>query len=161
MKTWKELKIGDRVWINGENGEIGKVKKTYVNDLLDEVIIETWIHTRKLLIGRYHGPTIIFYRQGADNIAFSDFCAVDLIDGERYGSSEEMTTQDNSYIISLTEQEGELAKKKIEEHKRQLKINNLSSTIEGLEEEKKEKEDLILSLRGELKELLEQKDEET
>ena len=161
MKTWKELKRGDRVWINGETGEIGKIKKTLIDDSLEEVQIETWIHTSKFLIGRYPGPTIIFYSREAEKVAISDFCAADLIEGKIYESGDEITTQDNSYIISLTEQEGEIAREKIEKHKRELKINDLNSTIEGLEEDIKEKEDLILSLRGELRKILEQKDEET
>ena len=160
MKTWEELKRGDRVWVNGERGEIREIKKTLVNDSLVEVRIETWIHTSKLLIGRYPGPNVIFYKQES-KVEFSDYDALDLISGERYKGSEEIVTQDNAYIISLTEQEGKEAKRKLEEKEKQLKIYNLNSTIEGLEKEIKEKEELLLSLRGELREILEQKDEET
>ena len=160
MKTWEELKRGDRVWINGENGEIGEIRKTLVNDSLVEVRIDTWIHTSEFLNGSYHGPTIIFYKRDS-KVDFSDHDALEIIGGEKYKGSEEIVTQDNAYIISLTEQEGEEAKRKLREREKQFKIYNLSSTIEGLEEEIKEKEELLFSLRGELRKVLEQKNEET
>lgn len=155
MKTWKELKKGDKLWVNGEEGKVKSILETYKDGILDKVIIHTYILTSQLLIGKYTGPAVYFYTPKKDDNGVIDPSWAWGKLSENYDTSDDMISGDGKVIISISEQSAKEAKKKLEASERKIMIEGLNNTIRELEEEKKELEEKILSSRGKLKHLIE------
>ena len=160
MKTWKDLKKGDKLWVNGEEGKVKSILETYKDGILDEVIIYTYILTSRLLIGKYTGPTVYLYTPKKDEDKAISLSWAWGILSEKYDTSDDMISGDGRFIISISEQSAKEAKKKLEASERKIKIDGLNNTICELEDEKKELEEKILSSRDKLKHLIELDSEE-
>ena len=145
---WKDVKKGDKVWVNGKEGEIRFVSKTYTDDKLEEVYISTWVKTNELLIGRYQGPTVQFYTPKEDQKEYASewFLSVNL--EENYDSENPIVGK--TLVVSLTEQSGEEALRAIKEREKESRRNLLSQAI--IEEEKNIEEirEKILEFKKEL-----------
>lgn len=153
--NWSQLNKKDKLWINGNSGEVKSIEKTYKDNILTSVIIRTYIHTRELLIGKYTGPSIYFYRpeKGVDlkKNPTSDEPLVNL--EQYYEGNEDIVSGDRSVIISLSEKNAGEIKKKMEEIVRLRKISSLKELISSLEEEIKTKKEKIIELKKEIEDL--------
>ena len=154
MNKWCDLKKGDPIWVNGEKGEVKQITETYIDGILDSVEISTYIHTSKLLIGRYTGPTALFYtpKKDKDQVA-SDFYAIYPIQ-DKYNTSDSLITIGYE-VISLDQESAEETKKQIERAHLSFRRDGVESQISELEEQKKTIEGQLFDLRGELREILE------
>ena len=148
--NWNQLGRGDKLWINGEKGEVKSIKKIYRDDILTSVTIETWVHTSELLMGRYTGPNIYFYRleknKNMKNVP--DEPCGDL--GRYFEMDEDMISDDGAVIVSLSEKSAEEAKRILEEKRISEKRLALEIQITALEEEIEDKQKEVIRLKGEI-----------
>ena len=148
--NWDQLKKGDCLWINGEKGEVKSILKNYRDDLLNSVIIETWIQTSKL---RTDGPRIYFFRVDKNKPmkTIPDEPCEDL--SRYFEVDEDVISDDGSIIVSLSEKNAEGAKKILEEKRKEEEKLILEAHISTLEEEIENKKEEVTKLREEISRL--------
>ena len=131
-----------------KEGEIRSVSKTYTDDNLEEVYISTWVKTHELLIGRYQGPSVQFYKPKEDLKENASEWILSVNLEENYDSENPIVGK--TLVVSLTEQSGEEALRAIKEREKESRRNVLSQAI--IEEEKniEEIQEKILEFKKEL-----------
>lgn len=152
--NWSQLNKRDRLWINGNRGEVKSIEKTYKDNILTSVIIRTYIYTRKLLIGKYTGPSIYFYRPEKGVELKKKPGDEPLANLEQYyEKDDDIVSEDGSVIISLSEKNAGEIKKKLEEIFKSRKLSYLTEQISSLEEEIETKKEKIIELKKEIEDL--------
>lgn len=152
--NWDQLNKKDKLWINGDSGEVKSIEKTYKDNILTSVIIRTYIHTRELLIGRYTGPSIYFYRPEKD-VDIKKNPSEPLVNLDQYYEmDEDIVSEDGSVIVSLSEKNAEEIKKRMEEIFRSRKLSHLTELISSLEEEIETRKEKIIKLKKEIEDLV-------
>ena len=153
--NWDQLNKKDKLWINGDSGEVKSIEKTYKDNILTSVIIRTYIHTRELLIGKYTGPSIYFYRpEKSAELKKKPGDESLVILEQYYENDEDIVSEDGSVIISLSEKNAEEIKKKIEKLLRSRKISSLTEQVSSLEEEIEANKEKVIKLKKEIENLV-------